>query len=113
MPLLDEKGIDYFLPLERSSERKSSEIRLDFKSHILNRDAILIFYDQASDVWVREQLGIYMKLKSKRETPLKIIAVHKAEKAPDLNCQLNGVHIYCCPPKSISTYLPHFIEALA
>ncbi len=111
--LLKDNGIDYVLPLHRSVEISSSDIRQDIENNILNCDAILILYEQTTSVWVREQLGNCRRLQRKRDTPLKIIAVHKGKEKQELNYQLDNLHIYNCPPENAATYLTHFMEKLA
>jgi hypothetical protein len=113
VPLLEDNGIDYVLPLQRTIEVTAGDIRQDIENNIINCDAILILYEQTTTVWVREQLGTCRRLQRKRETPLKIIAVHKNQQKPEVNFQLDNLHIYICPPEKVPTYLPRFIEALA
>jgi hypothetical protein len=113
VPVLEENGVDYVLPLERSPDVSATEIRQDIENNILNCDAVLVLYEQTSPVWVREQLGACRRLQRKRETPLKVIAVYKSKEKPDLNYQLDNLHVYVCPPQQIESYLQEFIEALA
>ena len=96
VPLLEENGIDYVLPLARSIETTAGDIRQDIENNILNCDAVLILYDQTTPVWVREQLGICRRLQRKRESPFKIIAVYKDANKPELDFRLENLHIYCC-----------------
>jgi hypothetical protein len=112
-PLLEKNGVDYVLPVERNDNLSASDIRQDIENNILNCDAVLILYDETSLIWVREQLGTCRRLQRKRETPLKIIAVHKNQHKPELNYQLENLQVYLCPPENIQSYLQKFIEALA
>jgi hypothetical protein len=113
LPILDENGIDYILPLKRTVEVSASEIRQDIENNVLNCDAVIILYEQTTPIWVREQLGTLRRLQRKRDNPLKIIAVYKHPQKPDLDLELKNLHIYCCPPDQISGYLSLFVEALA
>jgi hypothetical protein len=112
LPVLDENGIDYVLPLKRTIETSAGDIRQDIENNILNCDAVIILYEQTTPVWVREQLGTCRRLQRKRDNPLKIIAVYKHPQKPDLDLELKNLHIYCCPPDQISGYLSQFMEAL-
>jgi hypothetical protein len=112
IPLLNEYGIEYVLSLKRTIETTADDICRDIQRNIIDCDAVLILYEQTTPIWVREQLGTCRRLQRKRETPLKVIAVHKGEGKQDLDCQLNNLHIYCCPPEKIQSYLPRFIKTL-
>jgi len=112
LPILNENGIDYVLPLKRTIETSSGDIRQDIENNILNCDAVIILYEQTTPIWVREQLGTCRRLQRKRENPLKIIAVYKHPQKPDPDLKLENLHIYCCPPDQISGYLSQFMEAL-
>lgn len=113
VPLLEAHGIDYVLPLPRSIEISASDIRQDIENNILNCDAVLILYEQTTSVWIREQLGTCRRLQRKRETPLKIIAIHHQGKEKELNYRLDNLHIYYCSPEKVASYIPEFLEALA
>ena len=113
LPILDENGIDYVLPLKRTIEVSAGDIRQDIENNILNCDAVIILYEQTTPIWVREQLGTCRRLQRKRDNPLKIIAVYKHPQKPDPDLKLENLHIYCCPPDKISGYLSQFMEALA
>ncbi|MCX7097036.1 MAG: toll/interleukin-1 receptor domain-containing protein [Methylococcales bacterium] len=110
--LLQQQAIDYILPIEHNPHITPSDIRLDVENNIVNCDAILLIYEQSNPVWVREQLSICRRIQRKRETPLKIIAVHKAHDKPSLDVQLSNLTIYDCPPEHIDSYLQKFIAAL-
>jgi hypothetical protein len=112
LPILDENGIDWVLPLKRTIETSAGDIRQDIENHILDCDAVIILYEQTTPVWVREQLGTCRRLQRKRDNPLKIIAVYKHPQKPDLDLKLENLHIYCCPPDQISEYISQFMEAL-
>lgn len=110
VPFLDEKDIDYFTPIEQAS---ASQIREDITNHIMKCDAVLILYENTTQVWVRDQLSTCKYLQRKRETPLKIIAVYKNPDKPDIGCSpLENLRIYSCSPEQISRYIPDFIEEL-
>lgn len=113
VPILKNHGIDYILPITRSPDMNSTDIRQDIESNIFNCDAVLILYEQTTPIWVREQLGTCRRLQRKRETPLKVIAVHKDKDQPDIDCHFNNLQVYICPPENIASYLQHFIKALA
>ncbi len=113
LPILDENGIDYILPLKRTIEVSASDIRQDIENNILNCDAVIILYEQTTPIWVREQIGTCRRLQRKRDNPLKIIAVYKHPQNPDLDLELKNLHIYPCSPDQISGYLSLFMEALA
>ncbi|CAG1770837.1 hypothetical protein BAC3_01360 [uncultured bacterium] len=113
VPLLDENGIDYVLPLKRTIETTPTDIRQDIENNILNCDAVLILYEHTTHVWIREQLGNCRRLQRKRENPLKIIAVYKHPDKPEPDLKLDNLHIYCCEASRISEFLSEFMEALA
>jgi hypothetical protein len=113
-PLLEENGIGYFEPLVPTIETSSGDIYDDIESKIINCDALLILYEKTTPKWIRNQLGICMRVQRKREEPLKIIAVYKHPEKPDIGYfPLNNLHIYCCKPDQITKYLSEFIKVLS
>lgn len=112
VPLLEDYGIDYILPLTRSIELSASDIRQDIENNILNCDAVLMLYEQTTPIWIREQLGTCRRLQRKRETPLKIIAVYKDPDKPDVGLTLEHLYIYNATSKQVSEFMSEFIEEL-
>jgi hypothetical protein len=111
--LLKEKGVNcVIVPMEQHPDKTSAEdtrqIEEDIKLKISRCDAVLVLYEQTEPYWASKQIMDCLRL---RDKPLKILALHKSKNKPDLGYD-DLVMTYECPPKTIETYLPEFIEAL-
>ncbi len=54
----------------------AEDVRLDLEENIVECDALVMIYGQATPVWVRGQLRLYSKLKHRRSHPLKALAIY-------------------------------------
>jgi hypothetical protein len=56
----------------------AEEIRADLEENLLDCDALVLVYGQASSIWVRGQLRLFNKLQGKRSHPPRILALYSA-----------------------------------
>ena len=110
--ILAEKGIDYSLPLEISAT--TTETRQNLENNLLSCHAVIVLFDNSSPVWVRKQLLYCQRMQSKRDQPLKVIAVCcKSQKNKShLNINLRNMHILECPTLQAEKALPLFFKEL-
>jgi len=68
----------------------SEDVRLDLEENIVECDALVMVYGEATPVWVRGQLRLYSKLKHRRSQPLKALAIYLGppESKPDIGMDL-------------------------
>ncbi len=68
----------------------SEDVRLDLEENIVECDALVMVYGEATPVWVRGQLRLYSKLKHRRKQPLKALAIYLGppETKPDIGMDL-------------------------
>jgi hypothetical protein len=57
-------------------EGPSEQVRADLEENIVDCDALVLVYGQTTDIWVRGQLKLYNKLKPKRTSPPRIVALY-------------------------------------
>ena len=71
----------------------SEDVRLDLEENIVDCDALVMVYGEATPVWVRGQLRLYSKLKHRRKQPLKALAIYLGppESKPDLGMDMPEV----------------------
>jgi hypothetical protein len=71
----------------------SEDVRLDLEENIVECDALVMVYGEATPVWVRGQLRLYSKLKHRRKEPLKALALYLGppEAKPDIGMDLPEV----------------------
>jgi hypothetical protein len=60
------------IPLLQGS---SEDVRLDLEENLVDCDALVMVYGEATPVWVRGQLRLYSKLKHRRKQPMKALAI--------------------------------------
>jgi len=58
-------------------EGPSEQVRADLEENIVDCDALVLVYGQTTDIWVRGQLKLYNKLKPKRTSPARIVALYR------------------------------------
>lgn len=56
----------------------AEDIRADLEENLLDCDALVLVYGQASSIWVRGQLRLFNKLRGKRSHPPRILALYNA-----------------------------------
>ena len=68
----------------------SEDVRLDLEENIVECDALVMIYGEATPVWVRGQLRLYSKLKHRRKQPVKALAIYLGppESKPDIGMDL-------------------------
>jgi len=68
----------------------SEDVRLDLEENIVECDALVMVYGEATPVWVRGQLRLYSKLKHRRKQPVKALAIYLGppESKPDIGMDL-------------------------
>lgn len=111
--LLKKNGVNCVLvPMERTDKLSSKEIRDDIENKISGCDAVLVLCEQTTAVWANKQIIDCQRLQRKRETPFKIIAIHRGKDQPDLGIDWDLLKTYDCPPKQVEAYLQEFIGAL-
>jgi hypothetical protein len=71
----------------------SEDVRLDLEANIVDCDALVMVYGEATPVWVRGQLRLYSKLKHRRAAPLKALAIYLGppETKPDIGMDMPEV----------------------
>jgi hypothetical protein len=71
----------------------SEDVRLDLEENIVDCDALVMVYGEATPVWVRGQLRLYSKLKHRRKQPLKALAIYLGppESKPDIGMDMPEV----------------------
>ena len=111
---LDYHHFEYSLPLDSALQPTPAEMRQDLENNLLCCDALVVVYGQTSPVWLREQLLLCRRMQRKRDEAFKIIAIHNQLNTPkpEINISLSNMQVFHCPPESIETYLPKFMEAL-
>jgi hypothetical protein len=60
------------IPLLQGS---SEDVRLDLEENIVECDALVMVYGEATPVWVRGQLRLFSKLRHRRKQPIKALAI--------------------------------------
>ncbi len=68
----------------------SEDVRHDLEDNIVECDALIMVYGEATPVWVRGQLRLYSKLRHRRKEPLKALALYLGppETKPDIGMDL-------------------------
>ena len=77
--LLEQRGIAYAMPLGSGSP---AEVREDFEQNLMFADALILVYGTIAAKWVRDQLLVLRKLASKRDAPLRALAVLEGPPEP-------------------------------
>ena len=54
----------------------AEQVRADLEENIIECDALVLVYGQTTPVWVRGQQRLYNKLRAKRASPPRIIALY-------------------------------------
>jgi hypothetical protein len=106
---LNSHGIDCMFPL---NDEYSSDFRQVLDKNLKDCDALLILYRNASNSWLSSQISEYLKIKPKRETKLKIIALALHKDAVFNAGITDNLKVFHCPPEKISDYISNFVEAL-
>jgi hypothetical protein len=99
-------------PMVRSDNLSPKDIRDDIENKISGCDAVLVLCEQTTAMWASKQIMDCLRLQRKRETPFRIVAIHRGKNQPELGIDWNLLKTYDCPPYKIETYLHEFIEAL-
>jgi len=76
----------------------AEEIRADLEENLLDCDALVFVYGQASSLWVRGQLRLFNKLQGKRSHPPRIIALYNGppQQKPEVGFRLPDVREIDC-----------------
>jgi hypothetical protein len=111
---LDHHGFGYSLPLDIAVTTKAAEIRYHLEQNLLACDSVIVIYGNTSIIWVNEQLLYCRRLQSRRDQPLKVIAVYNTPSVgkPPLNIKLPNMQILDCPAPHVTTCLPRFLQCL-
>jgi predicted MPP superfamily phosphohydrolase len=108
------QGIGYTLPPKfNNNEARSETIRQDLEASLLDCDAVILIYCQnTTPLWVREQLRFCRRTNSLRDKQLKIIAIFDRPPTEELGMQLPNMQIFNCSEIQLAPCLPKFIEIL-
>lgn len=85
------------------------------KEHLLDCDALVLLYGNASHVWADRSLRLFNKLRASRERPPKIVAVllgPPPEKLSELSINMPGLKFYGDPTKWAENSVQEVIDAL-
>ncbi len=77
--LLDKVGMSYALPLR---DGLPQEIGEDLEANFIDCDALIIYYGEVSEKWVREQLRMWRKVLHRREKPVQALAIFEGPPDP-------------------------------
>lgn len=77
--LLDKTGMSYALPLR---DGLPQEIGEDLEANFIECDALIIYYGEVSEKWVREQLRMWRKVLHRREKPVQALAIFEGPPDP-------------------------------
>lgn len=93
--VLDRYVVGYALPMRTG---KPSEIRNDLEQNLLDCDALIIIYASATVAWVRGQLLQCRKIFSRRDQPLRALAIYEGPPGPKepLDIKLPNMQILDC-----------------
>lgn len=119
----DEADLDYarhvrdeFVRSGFMAATPTADLRPDMiKEHLLDCDALVLLYGNASHVWADRSLRLFNKLRAKRERPPKIVAVllgPPPEKLDDLGINMPGLKFYGDPTEWTRSSVEEVIEAL-
>jgi len=72
--MLDKEGVGYSLPM-RNANSSAAEVRKNLEENLTFCDALVIPFDKAPSNWLHEQLMQCLRIRSKRDTPIKVISV--------------------------------------
>jgi hypothetical protein len=108
---LRQYGADVMLPITTGTP---AEIRKDLMHNLLECDALIIIYGEATAPWVREQLRQSRKVIYKRESPLKALAVYEGPPDPKdpLNLMFENIQILNCRQSHNEKIIKKFIDNL-
>ena len=107
--VLEDLGVGYFIPLQ---SEKPSENREAFEQFVLHCDALMIVYGAVSPTWVSGQVLSVRKIASKREEPLRALAIYDGPPAqkPPVPVKIPGMAILQCRDRTNAETLRDFLE---
>jgi hypothetical protein len=79
-------------------EGLAEEVRADLEENLTDCDAFVLVYGDTTPLWVRGQLRLYNKIKSKRSAPPRVLAIYTGpppDKA-DIGFNLPDVRLIDC-----------------
>ena len=85
------------------------------REHLLDCDALVLLYGNASHVWADRSLRLFNKLRAKRDKPPKVVAVllgPPPEKLSELGINMPGLQIYGNPTEWSPSSVHEVIKAL-
>ncbi len=109
--VVDKFGMGYAMPLR---EGDPAEIRQDLEKNLIQCDGVIVVYGAVTANWARGQLRQCRKIMSRRERPLKALAVYEGppeEKVP-LDFKLPDMMVINCRQCLVEGKLQPFLEAL-
>jgi hypothetical protein len=79
-------------------EGPAEEVRADLEENLIDCDAFVLVYGDTTPLWIRGQLRLYNKIKSKRSAPPRVLAIYTGpppDKA-DIGFNLPDVRLIDC-----------------
>jgi hypothetical protein len=85
-----------FLPMNGPSSEAS---RKDLEENLIDCDVLLFIYGDTTQDWIRSQLRFFGKVKPKRESEPKLLAICSGPPAqkPDIGVSVPNAHVINCP----------------
>lgn len=102
------RGVACALPLQKGAP---ADMRKDLEANLLDCDGVIVIYGEVPVTWARAQLRDYLKIRNKREHPMKAFAVYEGPPEPKdpLDFDVPGMYIISYQKKR---ELQPFLEAL-
>ncbi len=99
------------IPLLQGS---SEDVRLDLEENIVDCDALVMVYGEATPVWVRGQLRLYSKLKHRRRQPMRALAIclGPPETKPDIGMDFAELKQIDCRSGVAADSLKQFLAGI-
>jgi hypothetical protein len=79
-------------------EGPAEEVRADLEENLVDCDALVLVYGDTTPLWVRGQLRLYNKIRPKRSTPLRVLAIYTGPPSdkPDIGFNFPDVRLIDC-----------------
>jgi len=108
-----EQGIGSGMPLLEKA-MTPAEKRLELENNLQDCDAVIMLYDKSLDDWLGEQLRLCVRMRTRRELPLKVIAVFNQSptEKPHLGIKLPNLRFFDCATLTDICCLPNFMQTL-
>lgn len=109
--VMEQKEVGYALPLW---DEHVAGIFEDSQKNLFICDGVIVVYGKADILWVRDQVREYRKTMSRREQPLKALAVYEGppEQKKELNMKLPDMYVINCRERLDEQAFHPFLNAL-